>query len=69
MVAEAPGLTLIVPEPPAPPRLLVTQLLRMVTFLARTWMPPDTRHPSMTVLSAVTTYPPVTVREKACPAG
>src|SRR6478736_1449057 len=69
IVADPPGLTLLVPEPPAPPKLLVTQLFRMVTFFARTWMPPLTFHPSMMVLSAVTTTPPDTVRAKTCPAG
>src|SRR5664279_1033242 len=54
MVALFPGWTLTTPDPLAPPALLVTQLLRIVTFLAAPSIPPVTRQPSMTVLSAVT---------------
>jgi hypothetical protein len=43
MVALAPGLMFTTPLPLAPPALFVTQLLRMTTLWARTWMPPLTR--------------------------
>src|SRR5438105_437721 len=57
MVALAPGLTLTTPLPLAPPKLLLIQLLRMTTFLARTWTPPLIFQPSITSPSLAATYP------------